>query len=421
MSEPQRFTRGQEVRHNLRCSTIDGFAYMIMFGLAETYFGRFALEMNLGETAAGLITTVPVLLAAALQMSWPRLLRRLGSYRGFITASASVQALALLPLAWIAYVGHGPAWLIFLLATLYFQGSIGGGPLWQGWIVTLVPARLMAPYFGARNRVLQIAVLGAILSGGMLLDRASRTGQPGSGTTVFAGMFLVAAVARGVSAWMLWSQTEPVGPASQHVVPIRGFVTGLWRSVEGRLILYVVLVQVALQFGQPYWTPYVRESMRYDDVNYMLLVAGVYLGRMLALHALGRWAARHGVRSVLAIGGLGFIPFPALWLLSDQLWYHLLMQVLYGAFLAAWELGSFLAILSTVPESHRVSAISRFFTLRESASTAGSLLGGALLSRQLGGTYVTLFAVTTVLRLATAGLLPVLAPRPSDRPVEEEP
>ena len=417
----QRFARGREVRHNLRCSVLDGFTYMVMYGLAETYFGAFALELGLGKVAAGLITTVPVVAAALLQMSWPRLVRRTGSFRTFVTISAGVQALSLLPLAWIAYTGYASVWLVFLLATLYWQGSIGGGPLWQGWIATLVPKPTMARYFSARNRIIQVAVMLAIIGGGLAQDWAKQSANASAIRIVFASMFLIAAIARGLSTWMLWSQTEPVGPRDQHVVPLGAFVTSLWRNVEGRLILYVVLVQFALQVGQPYWTPYVQEGLGDQGASYMVLVASVFLGRMLALPMLGRWAAKHGIRAVLVIGGIGFIPFPALWLVSGHLGYHLLLQLVYGAFLAAWELGSFLAVLNTVSASHRTSAISRFFTLREIANTAGSAFGVLLISDSIGGSFALLFLATTAIRLVTSGLLPVLAPRASDKPVEEEP
>lgn len=76
--ERGRFARGGEVRRNLRASLIDGTAFSVQVGLCELYMAAFLLAVSKNQVASGLITTVPLLLAAVLQLVSPWMVKRLG-------------------------------------------------------------------------------------------------------------------------------------------------------------------------------------------------------------------------------------------------------------------------------------------------------------------------------------------------------
>src|SRR5438552_10236407 len=88
-------------RDDLRASIGDAAAFSVMIGLGETYFAAFALALGTGETFAGLVATLPMLAGATIQLATPRFLAKQRSYKKWVVACVSVQAvsLVLMPLA----------------------------------------------------------------------------------------------------------------------------------------------------------------------------------------------------------------------------------------------------------------------------------------------------------------------------------
>src|SRR5258708_17664221 len=81
-----RRSRRRSLRKNLRNSVSDGAAFSMMVGIGETYFPAFVLALGMGEIAAGLVASIPLLVGAVLQMISPAAVVRLGSNRrGVVT------------------------------------------------------------------------------------------------------------------------------------------------------------------------------------------------------------------------------------------------------------------------------------------------------------------------------------------------
>src|SRR6056297_3542830 len=88
---------GRSLRSNLRSSTGDGAAFGVMVGVGETYFPAFALAIGLGEVAAGLISSLPMLAGGILQLVSLRAVSWLGSEKRWVLVCAAVQGLAFVP------------------------------------------------------------------------------------------------------------------------------------------------------------------------------------------------------------------------------------------------------------------------------------------------------------------------------------
>src|SRR6202011_3259909 len=61
-----RQTRRRRIRKDLRASVADGASFSVMVGIGETYLPAFVLAMGMGEIAAGLISSIPLLVGAVL-------------------------------------------------------------------------------------------------------------------------------------------------------------------------------------------------------------------------------------------------------------------------------------------------------------------------------------------------------------------
>ena len=146
-----------------------------MVGLGETYIPAFALAAGLGEVAAGLIATLPMLAGAVFQLVTPFAVRQLHSYRRWVVVCAALQGLALAPLAIGALRGQiALAWVAFATVA-YWSFGMATGPAWNAWVTTLVPPEIRKRFFARRARLCHAALFAAMLVGGLRSSGATRT------------------------------------------------------------------------------------------------------------------------------------------------------------------------------------------------------------------------------------------------------
>jgi hypothetical protein len=169
--------RRRSLRKNLRNSVSDGAAFSVMVGIGETYFPAFVLALGMGEIAAGLIASIPLLVGAVLQMVSPAAVVWLGSNRRWVITCVALQAASFLPLALAALAGRMPIAGLFASVSLYWAGGLGAGPAWNTWMETVVPFRVRAPFFATRTRFGQAGTLVGFLAGGFALQYGKSTGR----------------------------------------------------------------------------------------------------------------------------------------------------------------------------------------------------------------------------------------------------
>jgi hypothetical protein len=105
-----------------------------MVGMGEAYIAAFALALGLGEIAAGLVVTLPLLAGGVLQLVTPAGVRWLRSARRWTVLCAGLQAASLVPFALGALAGRLPAWTVYAAATLYWAAGMAATPSWNLWV-----------------------------------------------------------------------------------------------------------------------------------------------------------------------------------------------------------------------------------------------------------------------------------------------
>jgi MFS family permease len=411
-----------------------------MVGIGEAYLPAFVLALSLGEVASGLITTVPLVAGAVLQLVSPRAVARLRSHRRWVVLCASVQALSFVPLVFGALWGSLPVGVVFLVAALYWGTGLATGPAWNSWVGRTVPGRLRARFFSRRSRFNQAAVLSGFLAGGIVLQLGA---GPARAPLFFAVLFSVALLARVSSSWFLYRQSEPaLTPEQLQPVTPGELLRRLRRGNYGRVLLYLLLVQMAVQISGPYFTPYMLRQLSFSYAGYAAILSTTYLTKVVALPLFGRIARVHGARWLLWAGGCGIVPVSGLWAVSEDFYFLLAVQVLSGIAWAAYELGSFLLIFDIVPFQERTSVLTLHNLANSIAMAGGSFLGALILWRLgenptgykavfLGSSAARLLALPFYLQLSTLAVkfLPlvfrVVALRPGsgsiDRPLHGVP
>ncbi len=389
----------------MRASMGDATAYGGMVGLGETYLVTFALAVGLGELMAGLVGSVPLVAGGIMQMVSPWAIRKLGSHKRWVVACASVQALAFLPLIAAALWGQisGPA--VLAVATLYWAAGLATGPAWNTWIGTLIPPLVRARFFGIRTRSQQAAVFAGFLIAGLALQWAAGRDLV---LTVYAVIFSAAAICRLISAWMLSRQSEPIPvPPDMRQIPITQIFSHLRGKTGGKLLVYLVAVQAAVQMSGPFFTPFMFAKLHFTYGQFVTLISVAFLVKMFAFPVWGRVAHRIGARKLLWIGGWGIIPMSISWVFSQNFAWLLFFQMAGGVAWAAYELAFFLLFFESIAEEERTSLLTVYNLLNTSAWVLGSLVGATILA-SMGGTfeaYLWVFGLSSVGRTLALFLL----------------
>lgn len=393
------------LRRDLRLVLAEGVAFSVMVGGGESYLAAFVLALGMGEVAAGLVATVPLLAGGVIQLLTPFGVARVGSRRRWSVICAAWQAASFLPLVVGAARGALPGWLVFAAAASYWASGMAIAPAWNAWVEHLVPRPIRNAYFATRTGAAQAAVLAGLIGGGIVLQRAASAGSPMTG---FVVLFGVAATARGLSATLLGRQSDRGARIRDETV--RPAIPILRRAPSGpgaRLLLYLLGLTGAATIAAPFFSPYmlVRLHLSYD--RYMMLVAASLAGKVLVFPALPRLARRFGMRALLRIAWIGIVPSSVLWLVSDAYPYLLTIQMASGISWAAHEYASFLLLFELVEAKRRVAILTTYNLLNAVATVAGSLVGATLIRHASAGpeAYWTVFAASGVARVAAGVLL----------------
>jgi MFS family permease len=413
---PVRRRQPSRARSDLHAIAADGAACSVMIGIGENYLAPFALALGKGELVAGLITSIPLVAGAFLQLITPAAVRRLGSQRRWVVACVVCQALSFVPLSIAAFVGTIPIWLLFVLAALYWGSGMASGPAWTSWVDTLVPNRLRACYFGRRARIAQGATLIGFAGGGIWLAFGDSLGTP---LTAFATLFIVAAVCRLISAKYLCTQSEPRQRAGDVGPRITGVVRRMRRSGDGRLLVYLWAMQAAAQVASPYFAPFMLAELKFSYLKYMMVISISLLAKAVALPTLGRLARRFGAWRLLCIGGVIVIPMPLFWMISQATPALVAIQIMAGVAWATYELAAFLLFFEAIDARQRIGTLTLYNLGNATATVAGSLFGGAilaLLDTSYAG-YLLVFAASCLARILTLPLLRRIS-RASDSQLE---
>ncbi|MCA9262434.1 MAG: MFS transporter [Planctomycetales bacterium] len=399
MIEPAR------LRQDLRASIVEGAAYGGMVGCGETYLPAFALAMGLGEMTAGMVSSVPLLAGGLMQMASPAAVRLLKSHRRWVVLCAAIQALSFLPLLWAACWGTISATGLLAVASLYWASGLATGPAWNTWIGTIVPRLVRPRFFAHRTRISQAGVFSGFLGGGVLLQYAS---QHDRSLAAFAALFAMATCFRLISAGMLATQSEPIPlPANMRQIPWNRIRHHLQASSGGKLLVYLVVVQAAVQMAGPFFTPFMLKKLELSYAELVFLFAVAYLAKVLSLPLWGRVAKRIGARSLLWIGGVGIAPLSGCWIVSQSVPWLTVIQIVGGITWAAYELAFFLLFFESIAEEERTSVLTLYNLLNTTAWVMGSLLGGAILLMHAASFegYLLVFGVSSLARFAALALL----------------
>lgn len=385
------------VRSDVSLSLKEGGAYSLMVGLGETYLPAFALALGMGQVTAGLISTVPLLAGALIQLLVPVLVPAVGSYRRWVVLCAAIQCTSFVPLAVAAVAGYLPPAALFLAAALYWGAGMGGSPAWNTWITALVPPLVRTHFFAKRHRLTQVGSLVGFLAGGVFLQIVSGSER----IAAFAVLFGVAFLCRLISLRWLALHSEPVKPPPADEAT--SFGTALRTVAQGqggRFLAFVLFLHLSVHIAAPYFNPFMLKQLELSYIEYGALISASFVAKAFWLPFFAAYAKRRGTRSLLWFATAGIVTLPALWLVSHDIVYLFVVQLVSGMFWAGFDLAYPLLTLETIPERQRLSVLTAFNLCHAVVLVVASLIGGSILDSfgRNERAYFILFVASTVLR-----------------------
>jgi len=380
---------------------VDGVFHAVMLGLSESYLGALAVELGHGDTALALLVTVPLVAGASAQLLAGFVVPLLGSRKRTVVAGATLQALSLLGFVWIAAT-HQRALAPLLAAKIlwWVAGSVIVPP-WGAWMADLTEPIRRERYFAWRSAGVQLALLFAVVGGGIVLGRA----QAGPEALArFELLFWGGVVARLLSALALSAKRDPASAVEPPSGTTRARLGQALRESSWRVPLYMIGMMFGAHVAIPFFTPYMLRTLALEYEAFGMLNALAVLSKAAIFPLCHRLSAVFGVHRVLTVGAIGVGLIPVLWTLADDVTGIAGIELMGGAVWALLEYASFQVLLGCARAEHRVEFFALYGTFLGLAQLAGSLLGSALLERG-GMSYRDAFVLSSVLRLAALVVL----------------
>lgn len=375
-----------------------------MVGCGETYFSAFALAIGLGETAAGLVASVPLLAGGILQLISPLAITWVGGLRRWVVTGAVLQSLAFAPLAYAAWVGSLSLPMMLLIASLYWAAGLATGPAWNTWMEYVVPKDRRVAFFSRRSRLQQTCTFVTLMAGGFFLKWSIENGYQLEG---FAAVFCFAGIFRFTSAFFLHRTDDDTKSSTLQATVKDRLVPSAVPLAAKRLLLYLVCMQAFIQLSGPFFVPYMLKQLSFGYGTYVSLISLAFVSKVIAMTFWARVAQRSGATNVLWFGGIGLVPLSALWILSTNLVWLACIQIVSGVAWAAYELGFFLMFFETLPAGQRTRLLTYYNFANTVAVCVGALTGATILSWAgcCSETYYMLFGLSSIGRLMCLGLL----------------
>jgi len=367
----------RRVASSLQHSVKDATAYAVMMGIGETYLSAFALFLKASTPQIGLLASLPPLLGSLAQILSAWLGRLLGRRKPVILAGAGLQALAWLPIALLPLLFPAAAVpLLIASVAIYHCGAHLAAPQWASLMGDLVPMKRRGRFFARRTRIISMMTFLSLAVGGLVLQQATAVGQTLAG---FVVLFGVAMVARAISTYQLARMHDPAGHVAALQVPDReSWWRQLRRSNFARFSLFYALMQLSVAIASPFFAVFMLRDLQFGYAQFMVNTGMSVLAQFLTLTQWGRISDVFGNRRVLAVTGLMLPLMPLLWIVSQNFWYLLVVQMLSGLSWAGFTLGASNFLYDLIAPQRRATYLAAHNILASAGTFCGALLGGYL-------------------------------------------
>lgn len=392
---------------HVRASIRDAIYTNLNIGMAEGYFCAFMLALGISDVVAGLGTVVPQFIGVIFQLFSIRSFFRKYSLRNRVVLFLGLQALTMVPLILIGWMKINSAILVIGVLGLYWASLLSLNPPWNRLMGHTIPKKFRLRFFSIRNQFGQFFVFVGLITSGILLYFAQKTG---SELTIYVGIFAVGLVLKLISLYEFKENhiDYQLAPGSEERVRLRDFLKRLKGTDQGKLISFLFFFYITVHFSAPYFNPYMLKILQFNYLEFMAITSVAYFGRVFMFKLLQKRAKSRHINKILIASTIGLSSTPLLWAISQSYWWIFSIEFISGCYWAGFELSTLLLYYEKIEDKERTSIITYITFLNTTGMVIGSILG-ALFMKFLPGTwdnYLTLFAASTLLRISMVVFAP---------------
>lgn len=380
---------------------LEGALHAVMVGVAESYLGAFAVELGHGPRQLALLSTLPLLAGAVIQLLSPLLCALLGSRKRLALAGALGQTASLAALFAIAVSGSTSVPALLAAQLGYWVAGGAMAPAWNAWMASLTVYTERPRYFARRSGLNQLALLLAFGAAGIALHHAGA-----SVLRCFVVLFAVAFAARLTSVGVLLAQADldPPNRLRLSEAQVAPRARRAWQQSDFQVPIYLCALALGTHLAAPFFTPYMLRELALDYKSFAALSAASILAKAITFSCCHRAAERVGLERLLTWAGAGVALTPFVWACSSELGMLIFAHLLGGMVWAMVEYSSYQLLLEQAPPELTAEFFSISNSMTGLAQVTGALCGGVLLSRTLVG-YHELFLLSALARALPLALL----------------
>lgn len=395
-------------RKNLHYSFMDGIFSSSMIGFTQDYFIPYMMYIGGTLREIAYLNAIPNLVASLVQVKTFNIMVLLKSRKRTITIFVFLQATSLGVIAVLSFLKiKSPSIMIVLVVFFTTFGAISV-PAWGSLMSDIVPERKRGNYFGWRNSVLGMIIVGTSLCAGIMLYIMKSE----SLAIGFAGLFSAAFFARIISWIFLNRMNDPEEQKKyvvSHISP-RDFFNKLKKSNFARFVISVSLLNFSVNLAAPFFPVLLLKELKYNYLVYSLIMMSAPLVMYLLMRRWGKLADRIGNVKIIKLTGPLIAIIPILWVISLNPIFLIFAQVFSGFIWSGYNLSASNFIFDAVQKEKRVRYISYFNVINGIMLSAGSIMGAYIITflpPVQGHRILTLFILSALLRLIITMVVPM--------------
>ena len=395
-----------KIDKSLKSSFFDAMCYGGMMGFTQDYFIPFLLLLGGNARYVGVLSSLPNLAAALVQLKSADLAEKIKSRHKVITFFVLLQALMLFPMAWLAYAGGGHPVLFIILVTLFTSMGAFVIPAWGSLMSNLVSEKKRGEFFGKRNLVTGILMVSASFIAGFILHVMQKINIYQG----FAIIFMGAGLCRLLSWYFLTQLYElPLEHKKEHYFNVYMFLSRIKQSNFAKFVLFVSLFNFSVCLASPFFSVLMLRELHFGYLLYTMITVTATVTVYLMMGRWGKHADKVGNLKVMKMTAPIIAILPLLWVINRQPLFLMGVQIISGFAWAGFNLCASNFIFDAVTPEKRTRCIAYFNVFNGLALCCGALIGGFLIEHLppfWGYKILTLFLISSALRLMAALVLP---------------
>jgi MFS family permease len=341
---------------NEKYSIKNGIAATFVLNLTNNYFALFAISV-LGATnyQVGLISSMPPFMGMFGALLGAVVLGKLEEKKKVTMGAVFFTRIFLLLMCFVVYVPEDlQIWaFLFAVGVMNLPGSFTNLS-WQALIGDLIPEHRRNDFFSERNRIVTIVGMLTTLVAGIALQTVSK-----SWAFPYQILFFLAFLFGLFEIYYLGKHVEPhhVGKKKKK------FNLGL-SAFKHKPYLYFVICALffnfAWQIAWPLFNIFQIKDAHANGLWVSLFVVANQLAQIISFKWWGKMSDKHGTLTMLFIASIGMAISPVITILSTNLLYLTLTNLVSGLAVSGTVLLLFNQLLNVAPKEERSACIANY-------------------------------------------------------------